>query len=40
VLDSYPDIDQAEFEQLCERGTISGRLVRGDNGRWYFYLGM
>jgi hypothetical protein len=28
-----------EYEQLCERGTCSGRLYRSDNGHWYFYLG-
>lgn len=31
--------DYAEYERLCEEGTCSGRLSRGDNGRWYFYLG-
>jgi hypothetical protein len=40
VLDSYPDIDLAEYERLCEQGTLSGRLSHGDDGRWYFYLGM
>lgn len=34
VADSYED-----YQALCERGTCSGRLYRGDNGRWYFYLG-
>ena len=34
VADSYE-----EYQELCERGTCSGRLYRGDNGRWYFYLG-
>jgi hypothetical protein len=32
--------DYAEYERLCNAGTLSGRLCRGDNGRWYFYLGM
>jgi len=31
--------DYAEYERLCEEGTCSGRLYRGDDGRWYFYLG-
>jgi hypothetical protein len=28
-----------EFREACESGRASGRLYRGDNGRWYFYLG-
>lgn len=40
VLDSWPDVDAAEYEALCECGTLSGRLYCGDDGRWYFYLGM
>jgi hypothetical protein len=28
-----------EFEAACESGRASGRLYRGDNGRWFFYLG-
>jgi hypothetical protein len=32
------DTDE-EFEAACESGQVSGRLFRGDNGRWYFYLG-
>lgn len=31
--------DYADYERLCERGTLSGRLSRGDDKRWYFYLG-
>lgn len=31
--------DPAEYERLCERGTLSGRLYLGGDGRWYFYLG-
>lgn len=31
--------DYAEYERLCEQGTLSGRLYRGDDGQWYFYLG-
>lgn len=34
VAESYD-----EFVKLCEAGTCSGRLYRGDGGRWYFYLG-
>lgn len=29
-----------EYQALCEDGTCSGRLYKGDNGRWYFYLGI
>lgn len=32
------DTDE-EYRAACERGTVSGNLYRGDNGRWYFYLG-
>ena len=35
VADSYE-----EYQALCERGTCSGRLGKGDDGRWYFYLGL
>lgn len=28
-----------EYERLCEAGTCSGRLYRGDDGRWYCYFG-
>lgn len=35
VADTYE-----EYQALCERGTCSGRLYKGDDGRWYFYLGM
>jgi hypothetical protein len=28
-----------EFQQACESGEASGRIYRGDDGRWYFYLG-
>jgi hypothetical protein len=34
VADDYED-----YERLCEEGTCSGRLYKGDNGQWYFYLG-
>lgn len=34
MADSYDD-----YVKLCEEGTCSSRLYRGDNGRWYFYLG-
>jgi hypothetical protein len=29
-----------EYVKLCERGTCSGRLYRGDDRHWYFYLGL
>lgn len=32
------DTDE-EYLAACERGTVSGNLYRGDDGRWYFYLG-
>lgn len=32
--------DYADYEHLCAQGTLSGRVYRGNNGRWYFYLGM
>lgn len=31
--------DYDDYVRLCERGTCSGRLSRGDDGHWYFYLG-
>lgn len=31
--------DYADYVRLCERGTCSGRLYKGDNEHWYFYLG-
>jgi hypothetical protein len=31
--------DYEGFQRLCEEGTCSGRLYKGDNDRWYFYLG-
>lgn len=31
--------DADDYARLCEEGTLSGRLYRGDAGRWYFYLG-
>lgn len=31
--------DYEEYQRLCERGTLSGRLYRGDDKHWYFYLG-
>lgn len=33
------DGDYAEYQRLCEVGTCSGRLGKGDDGRWYFYVG-
>ncbi len=31
--------DYADYQRLVEDGTLSGRLYKGDNDRWYFYLG-
>jgi hypothetical protein len=28
-----------EYQEGAERGTYSGRLYKGDDGSWYFYLG-
>lgn len=33
------DGDYDEYQRLCEQGTLSGNLYRGDDGRWYFYVG-
>jgi hypothetical protein len=35
IADTYE-----EYQALCERGTCSGRVYRGDDGQWYFYLGI
>lgn len=32
--------DYDEYVRLCEAGTLSGRLYKGDDERWYFYLGL
>jgi hypothetical protein len=31
--------DWAKFEELAERGTIGGRMYRGDDGQIYYYIG-
>ncbi len=31
--------DPAEYQRLCDSGTLSGRLFQGDDGKWYFYFG-
>lgn len=31
--------DYEDYVRLCEAGRCSGRLSRGDDGRWYFYVG-
>jgi hypothetical protein len=33
------DGDHAEYQRLCEAGTLSGRLYKGDDDHWYYYLG-
>jgi hypothetical protein len=33
------DTDE-EFQQACENGQASSRIYCGDDGRWYFYLGI
>lgn len=37
-MEAYDTIE--EFEAAAEKGNVSGRLGRGDNGRWYFHLGI
>lgn len=32
--------DHEDYVRLCEAGTCSGRLYKGDDGQWYFHLGM
>ncbi len=32
--------DYADYVRLCEEGTLSSRLYKGDNDRWYFFLGI
>jgi hypothetical protein len=34
VLDDF-----SNYEKLVEEGVLSGRLFKGDDGKWYFYLG-
>lgn len=34
VADTYE-----EYQALCEQGTCTGRIYKGDDGRWYYYLG-
>jgi len=34
------DWDWEDYESLCEKGTCAGNIVRGDDGRVYYYLGM
>ncbi len=31
--------DYEDYQRLAEAGTVSGNLYRGDDERWYFYLG-
>lgn len=30
---------EEEYREASENGAVSGRLYRGDNGRWYCYFG-
>ena len=34
VAEGYDD-----YVRMVEDGRLSGRLYKGDNDRWYFYLG-
>lgn len=31
--------DYADYQRLVEAGTCSGRLYKGDDDKWYYYLG-
>ena len=31
--------DYDDYVRLCEAGSLSSNLYRGDDGRWYYYLG-
>lgn len=31
--------DYEDYQRLVERGTLSGRLYKGDDGEWYCYFG-
>lgn len=31
--------DYDDYERLVEEGTLSSRLYRGDDGKWYYYFG-
>lgn len=39
IREMEPYETDADFEQACEEGRVSGRLGKGDDGHWYFYLG-
>jgi hypothetical protein len=30
---------EEEYREASERGTVSGRLYKGDDGQWYCYFG-
>jgi hypothetical protein len=32
--------DYADYQRLSEQGTVSGRLYKGDDNRWYCYFGL
>jgi len=32
--------DYVDYQRLSEQGTCSGRIYKGDNDRWYFYVGL
>lgn len=38
--DALEDIDWTEYNEACEAGCASGRICRGDDGRFYFHLGI
>ena len=38
--DSLDNIDWDEYEVMANRGSISSRIGKGDNGQIYFYIGL
>lgn len=40
VAAAIRETDFEDYERQCKDGTDSGRLYKGDDGRWYFYLGL
>jgi hypothetical protein len=34
-FDTYED-----YQQACEEGQCSGSLYKGDNGEWFYYVGL
>jgi len=32
--------DYVDYQRLSEQGTCSGRIYKGDDDRWYYYVGL